>query len=134
MLAYLDFLFLSYQGRIGRAAYWLGYLGLGVVQIVALFVVLRLAGGTLAQLELDPDKASPAVFDHVILPVLIVWAILLYPQFAISTKRWHDRGKSGWWWLIALVPIIGGFWVLIEQGFLPGEDGDNYYGPNPAYA
>jgi uncharacterized membrane protein YhaH (DUF805 family) len=50
---------------------------------------------------------------------------------AISIKQWHDRGKSGWWVLIGLIPFIGAIWALIETGFLEGDPGDNQYGPNP---
>jgi uncharacterized membrane protein YhaH (DUF805 family) len=67
-------------------------------------------------------------------PVGIVSLVFFYPTYAIYTKRWHDRGKSGWWSLIVLVPIIGPLWMFIECGFLGGEDGSNTYGPNPAYA
>ena len=49
-------------------------------------------------------------------------------SLAISVKRWHDRGKSGWWVLIGFIPIIGGLWALIETGFLGGDPGPNQYG------
>ena len=54
--------------------------------------------------------------------------MFLYPTYAITTKRWHDRGKSGWWSLIAFVPIIGGLWLLIELGFLGPDEYVNEYG------
>jgi uncharacterized membrane protein YhaH (DUF805 family) len=47
---------------------------------------------------------------------------------ATQIKRWHDRDKSGSWIVIALVPLIGGLWALIETGFLAGTLGDNKYG------
>ncbi len=65
---------------------------------------------------------------HLGLPMLIIILLFLYPTYAICTKRWHDRGKSGWWSLLALVPVIGGLWALIELGFLGGEPGVNAYG------
>ena len=55
----------------------------------------------------------------------------IYPIIALYAKRWHDRGKSGWWTLIGLIPIIGGLWILIELGFLKGTYGSNQYGPDP---
>ena len=128
MLGFLDFVFLSYSGRIGRTGYWLGLLALGIIEIAAILMLLRLSGGTLADLAADPDTLSEAALMHVLLPVAIVSLMFLYPTYAITTKRWHDRGKSGWWSLIVLVPIIGGIWALIELGFLGGEDGVNNYG------
>lgn len=62
---------------------------------------------------------------------LIVNLLLVWPALAISVKRWHDRGKSGWWVLLNLVPVVGWLWALIENGFLRGTDGPNRYGPDP---
>lgn len=133
MLGYLDFLFLSYQGRIGRLAYWLGLIVLGIVQLAVIFALLSASHGTLAQLAAvdDPQTVGEAVLMHVVLPVSIISLLFLYPTYAVTTKRWHDRNKSGWWSLIAFVPIIGGLWMLIETGFLGGDDGDNNYGAAP---
>jgi uncharacterized membrane protein YhaH (DUF805 family) len=50
---------------------------------------------------------------------------------AVAAKRWHDRGKSGWWTLIVLVPFIGGIWMFVEAGCLRGTVGPNNYGPDP---
>ena len=136
MFGYLDFLFLSYAGRIGRGAYWLGLIGLMVLQWIIIWLLLQLAHGSIDQLgiladghehELPPDVVQDLMI-HIGLPMLIVSALFLYPSFALATKRWHDRGKSGWWSLIVFVPIIGGLWALIELGFLPGEEGVNAYG------
>jgi uncharacterized membrane protein YhaH (DUF805 family) len=136
MLGYLDFLFLSYAGRIGRGAYWLGHAGLIVLQWLAIWVLLQLSHSTIDQLsilqdgqthELPPQVAQDLMM-HIGVPVLIVIALFLYPSYAIATKRWHDRGKSGWWSLIVFVPIIGGLWALIELGFLGGNEGPNEYG------
>ncbi len=57
--------------------------------------------------------------------------MFLWPALALSTKRWHDREKSGWWNLILLIPIIGGLWFLIDCGVLPGTDGTNNFGEDP---
>ena len=53
-------------------------------------------------------------------------------SLAVWAKRWHDRGKSGWWNLIALIPIIGPIWALVESGFLKGDCGSNRYGHEDA--
>jgi uncharacterized membrane protein YhaH (DUF805 family) len=55
-------------------------------------------------------------------------------QLAICAKRFHDRGKSGWWVLMAFVPAIGFVWILIELGMLPGDPGPNAHGPPEATA
>ena len=55
---------------------------------------------------------------------------LLVPSIAIGVRRLHDIGKSGWWLLISLVPLIGGIWLIILM-VKEGDHGDNAYGPDP---
>ena len=55
--------------------------------------------------------------------------VALIPSIIVYIKRFHDRDKSGWWVLIALIPIIGALWILIELGFLKGTPGPNRFGP-----
>ena len=99
----------SFEGRLNRAKFWLGVAIIYIVEIIAL-----------------------TLFDTTIFAIVLV--VLLWPWLAISIKRWHDRGKSGWWMLIVFVPLIGSLWFLIECGFLPGDDGSNEYGPDPLAA
>ena len=122
-------LFTSFEGRINRAKWWLGMIILVVVQWIAWYVIASAMGVGMI------DTADPANIDAFIsgagLPLGIVSLILLYPSLAVYTKRWHDRGKSGWWTLIVLIPVIGGIWILIELGILKGTTGPNQYGPDP---
>jgi uncharacterized membrane protein YhaH (DUF805 family) len=55
---------------------------------------------------------------------------VLVPSFAVGTRRLHDTGRSGWWWLIGLIPLIGAI-ILIVFFCQDSEPGDNKYGPNP---
>lgn len=55
---------------------------------------------------------------------------VLIPSFAVFFRRLHDTGRSGWWWLIGIVPVIGGI-VLFVFMVLDSQPGDNRYGPNP---
>ncbi|MGF7161418.1 uncharacterized membrane protein YhaH (DUF805 family) [Rhodoligotrophos appendicifer] len=102
------FLFLSYEGRINRALWWLGLIctvllsGLGVI-----------------------------VFGH---DSVLAWLwnlILLYPSLCIYIKRCHDRDQSGWWVLLLLVPVVGFLWALINLGIMQGTRGPNRFGPDP---
>ena len=74
---------------------------------------------------------TPRGATYGILTGLIATIVLIYPSIVLYAKRWHDRGKSGWWTLILLVPVIGGLWMLIECGFLRGTDGPNRFGADP---
>jgi uncharacterized membrane protein YhaH (DUF805 family) len=58
---------------------------------------------------------------------------ILIPSLAVSVRRLHDIDRSGWWILIALVPLIGTI-VLLVFALLEGTAGPNRYGPNPKEA
>lgn len=105
-------LLFQFDGRINRGKYWLGIGVIWVIMIVASILWMAL------------DTVGLILF-------WLVWIAIIWPGLAIQIKRWHDRGKSGWWIFIGLVPLIGGLWALIETGFLAGDDGPNEYGPDP---
>lgn len=55
---------------------------------------------------------------------------VLIPSLAVSVRRLHDTDRSGWWLLIALVPLIGAI-VLLVFLVLDSNPGQNQYGANP---
>ena len=61
---------------------------------------------------------------------LVLGLALLLPGLGLSVRRLHDIGKSGWWLLIALIPLVGAIillvWYCKESDFEPNE-----YGPVP---
>ena len=61
---------------------------------------------------------------------LLVYLLHFIPSFSVSVRRLHDIGKSGWFMLIVLIPIIGGIWLLI-LACTDGDSGDNAYGGSP---
>jgi len=58
---------------------------------------------------------------------------MLIPTLAVSVRRLHDTGRSGWWILIVLIPFIG-FIVMLVFMVLDGTPGQNQYGANPKEA
>jgi uncharacterized membrane protein YhaH (DUF805 family) len=64
---------------------------------------------------------------------LIYGLLVLIPGLAVGVRRLHDTGRSGWWLLIAIIPIIGAI-ILIVFMVMDSEPGDNKYGPNPKQA
>jgi uncharacterized membrane protein YhaH (DUF805 family) len=131
----MDFknLLLSFDGRIGRQSWWIGVIVLTVLQWIVM-LILGLVFGQSMIAGMDPNmppEQAAEIATQAYIPLIIASLIFLYPALALYAKRWHDRGKSGWWTLILLVPIIGFLWWLIEQGFLRGTDGPNQYGPDP---
>ena len=57
-------------------------------------------------------------------------AATFIPNLALGFRRLHDTGRSAWWILIGLVPIVGAI-VLLVFYLLPSTPGSNQYGPNP---
>jgi len=119
----------SFEGRINRAKWWLGLLILVIVQWIVWYIIAMTMGVDMMATN-DPAQMEQTM-TAVGIPVAIVSLLFLYPTLALYTKRWHDRGKSGWWTLIILIPLIGGIWALIELGILRGTVGPNQYGPDP---
>ncbi len=67
---------------------------------------------------------------------LLYFGFCLYifvPSLAVSFRRLHDSGRTAWWLLLGLVPVLGQLVVLIFM-ILDGTPGDNRYGPDPKTA
>jgi uncharacterized membrane protein YhaH (DUF805 family) len=107
----------GFEGRIGRSTWWLGF-----IFASTLYVIQSMMFGFNF---MAPDGANLGLASLALLA-----ASFLVSLFT-TVKRYHDRGKSGWWFLLVFVPIIGSIWQFIECGFCRGDDGDNDYGPVP---
>lgn len=113
-------LLLSLDGRITRSDYWLRF----VLPATVASIVLALLDSILGLRTEAGIGFLSSIFS----------LILIWPSIAVAAKRWHDRGKSGWWTLILFVPVVGFFWFLVECGFLRGTVGTNRFGPDPLQA
>jgi len=60
----------------------------------------------------------------------IYFLLVLIPGIAVTVRRLHDTGRSGWWLLILIIPLVG-LIVLLVFMLQDSEQGDNKYGPNP---
>lgn len=107
-------LLFGFDGRIGRRTWWLWGVAAMIGLAIYATVLLRVAG------------VSAATTDTV------VNLLLLWPGLALSVKRWHDRDKRGWWVLVALIPVVGWLWILVENGLLRGSAGTNRFGRAPS--
>jgi uncharacterized membrane protein YhaH (DUF805 family) len=54
----------------------------------------------------------------------------IIPVLAVTARRLHDTGKSGWWYLINIIPYIGRFIIIIFT-CMDGDAGANEWGENP---
>ena len=60
---------------------------------------------------------------------ILISIALFIPSIAVGIRRLHDIGKSGWWYLLILLPLVN--LVLIYFFILDSQPGENQYGPNP---
>ena len=105
----------AFNGRICRQKFWLMQAIISLASISLAVCVISFLSGNLQAVVVESIAT---------LWIGGTWWMIL----AVSAKRWHDRGKSGWWSLILLIPMIGPIWALIELGFLKGDYGYNRYG------
>jgi uncharacterized membrane protein YhaH (DUF805 family) len=116
----------AFTGRARAAEFWLFYLALAIVNVV-IFVALLLP----ALITMDPVTQEPGVLGSIGSALLgIVLLGTFVPLLAAAVRRLHDTGKSGWFYLLCLVPFVGGIAVIVLLA-LPGESGPNRFGPDP---
>jgi uncharacterized membrane protein YhaH (DUF805 family) len=120
----------SFSGRLNRARFWLIGIASEIVLIVVVGILTVVGGGSM---DMAADGSMPTIGGGIVggIVAFVVMVAVAWIGLAVGVKRFHDRGKTGWWVLIVLVPVIGGLWYLIECGFLRGTIGANAYGPDP---
>ena len=111
--------FLDFQGRASRTEYWLFVLVFIIEAVVALAIDRTLFGG-------DPTSSFGMAGPAYILGVVVNFI----PSLSVGFRRLHDTGRSAWWLLISLIPLIGGI-VLLIFNLLPSQPGPNRFGPQP---
>ena len=107
----------SFEGRIPRRQYWAVF---GIQMGVGLAFVF-IAGLIAAAMN------APGMAIALLVPYYIA---SLWVGLAVGVKRCHDRGRSGWFMLLGLVPIAN-IWLIIEILCLRGTEGPNQYGGDP---
>lgn len=86
--------------------------------IICGFLIIDMAIGTF-------DKKS----GYGLLDALYICSTAV-PSLAVTVRRLHDIGRSGWWFLLGLIPIVGAI-VLLVFMVTDSQAGANRYGPNP---
>lgn len=113
----------NFKGRARRSEYWWFLVFNSLVSIFLNCIIQPIA-----------NSNSNSMF-------LVCLALFLYlaylvgmiiPAWAVTVRRLHDIGKSGWWWLIAFIPIVGSL-VLLVWSCQDSDVCENKYGPSPKY-
>lgn len=138
-----QYLFVSFQGRIGRPLFWAGAFMLTLIML-----------GIWALIWIQTRDVSPEIPGMVL---VITQLLLLHPACALMVKRLHDRSRPGYLTAVVFIPLVvervrylgslfgyperglidsvllgivaaAGVWFIIELGCLPGAAGENEYG------
>lgn len=96
-------LLFSFKGRINRAQYWLGTTGAGVLGALLFFMLATMTGPDGGD---DKTKAAAGAAGALGLTLLPVMAVSTWIGLALQVKRFHDRGRTGWFVLAPVVPIV----------------------------
>lgn len=111
--------YLDFTGRARRTEYWMFML----FHFLIIFVLAFLY----AILE-DVGMSQIGMF------LLVVYVLMsLLPALALTIRRLHDTGRSGWYYLLSFIPYIGGIIIFIFT-VMDSETGQNKWGPNPKSA
>ena len=115
----------NFNGRARRKEYWMYTLILTVL-LIALMAIMFSA---LSLSDETKIETGPSGYLTVLLFFVFLVAHFI-PSLALTVRRLHDTGKSGWWYLIVFVPYLGNFVIFIFT-LIDGDEGENKYGPNP---
>ncbi|HCZ21124.1 MAG TPA: DUF805 domain-containing protein [Porphyromonadaceae bacterium] len=106
----------DFSGRARRKEYWI----FSLINYIIIFFLYILQ---IVMIESTLWLIFPIIF--------FLYAVAVFlPGLAVNIRRLHDIGKSGWWYLIYLIPIIGAIWLTVLM-CLDSEPGENQWGENP---
>jgi len=106
----------DFNGRARRKEFWMFVL-FNYIAIIILMVIFGAIGGAL-------DTPGLMFISYFYLLAVIV------PSFGVTVRRLHDAGKSGWYYFVSFIPLVGSIWLLVLL-CTDSEDGANKWGENP---
>ncbi|MEG2173935.1 MAG: DUF805 domain-containing protein [Oscillospiraceae bacterium] len=107
--------YFNFSGRARRKEYWM----FALFNIIISFV-----------LKMVDQGIGLSITQQVGVLSGIYGLFVMIPSLSLLFRRLHDVGKSAWWLLIVIIPVIGWIWLLVYT-LMEGAAGDNQYGSNP---
>ncbi|EKE70710.1 DUF805 domain-containing protein [Celeribacter baekdonensis] len=106
--------YITFSGRASRSEYW----------YFALFTLLATFGTLALDIVLASNLGLPPIFYTVTSIAIIL------PSLSVLVRRLHDVNKSGWWYFICFVPLVGVL-LILYWAVSKGTSGPNRFGPDP---
>ncbi|NCN25511.1 DUF805 domain-containing protein [Candidatus Falkowbacteria bacterium CG10_big_fil_rev_8_21_14_0_10_37_14] len=110
-------LYAVFKGRANRSEFWIFVLFEVVIGFLLAYLAFTMG-----------DVVSPLLFSYLFAGFQL---ISLLPMLAVSARRLHDTGRSGWWWLVNLVPLVG-FIIFLVFCIEKSQPMANQYGAVPS--
>ncbi len=106
----------DFSGRARRKEYWF------FVLFNALFAIAAMIVDNVLGLAMQDVGYGPFYMNYAL--------AMIVPGIAVVVRRLHDIGKSGWYFLLAFIPCVGGI-ILLVFALTPGDTYANEHGPDP---
>lgn len=106
----------NFDDRASRKEFWM------FVLLNFMFMIVAVALDQILDTS-HPEAGLGVVFG-------LYTLLIMTPGLAVSVRRLHDIGKSGWMIFIILIPLVGAIWFFV-LALKEGNQGENNYGINP---
>lgn len=111
----------GFSGRARRKEYWM-FILFHIIFAIAAIVLDSVLG-----LNFGDTESGFAGGGY----IYIIYTLAIFiPALAVVVRRLHDVGKSGWFYFIVLIPLVGAIWLIVLT-CKEGDRGANDYGPDP---
>lgn len=112
----------NFSGRARRKEYWMFILVNTIIITILYAIVIS---------SIDMNTGEMSSLGSIVGIILGIYSLaIIIPSLAVTIRRFHDQDKSGWMFLLAFIPAVGGLIVFVFM-CLEGTKGDNRFGPDP---
>jgi uncharacterized membrane protein YhaH (DUF805 family) len=113
----------TFSGRASRSEFWWWYLTAIIIGFV-LNILTSVLGGSHVSASGQLTYSAGAI---VVLIIGGLWSLaILVPSLAISWRRLHDTGRSGGWYFIGLIPLVGTILLIVWFASAPKPEGQRF--------
>ncbi|UUV20254.1 DUF805 domain-containing protein [Paenimyroides aestuarii] len=113
----------NFNGRARRSEYWYFVL-CNFLITMCLYIPMIISMGV-------SGEQQPGALFYLFFALIMIYSLaILVPSLAVAVRRLHDTGRSGWFYFVGLIPLVGSI-LLLVWFFTEGQRGTNEYGPDP---